>query len=145
MSRTRPALQIALFASAALCAAVAAGSAGAADAQHCRPRSIGPGSALRGGTEGAACILAAFRSGCRPAEYLLSSYGIDTAATENFRVQRSGARCTVVVITTFRVIPQAAKVFPERTCTRVRKAGADVVADRCTAGTPATISLTNLR
>jgi len=126
-------------------AALAAGTADASSTVHCQPRSIGPGSLLKGGKQGAACILAAFRNGCRPAEYVLSSFGIDTAATENFRVEKNGARCGVVVITSFRVLPQVAKVFPPRTCTRVRKIGADVVADRCTAGTPTAISLTDLR
>ncbi len=127
-----------------LCAAAIAAGAGAATRQ-CETRSIGPGQALRGGTKGAACLLAAYRQKCRSAEYLLSSFGVDTAATEDFRTERKTGRCVVVVLTSFRVIPQQPKVFPTRTCARLRKVGSDVVADRCTAGTPAAISLTNLR
>lgn len=127
-----------------LCAAALAAGAGAATRQ-CQARSIGPGSLHRGGTKGAACLLAAFQQGCRPAEYLLSSFGVDTAATENFRTERLSGRCAVVVLTSFRVIPQQPRVFPTRTCSRLRKVGSDVVADRCTAGTPAAVSLTSLR
>jgi hypothetical protein len=49
------------------------------------------------------------------------------------------------VLTSFRVIPQQPKIFPTRTCSRLRKVGSDVIADRCTAGTPAAISLTSFR
>ena len=130
------------------CATAAAGASAAPALRQCSARSIGPGSSLDGGTTGAACVLAAFRSGCKPAEYVLSSFGVDTAATEDFRVERRAGRCDVVVITSFRVIPQAARVFKPQTCRRVRKVKADIVADRCTAGPPgqpAAVSLTVLR
>jgi len=129
---------------ALVCAAAFAAGAGAATRQ-CQARSIGPGSLRQGGTKGAACLLAAFQQGCRPAEYVLTAFGVDTAATEDFRTSRRAGRCEVVVLTSFRVIPQTPHVFPTRTCARLRKVGADVVADRCTAGTPAAISLTVLR
>jgi hypothetical protein len=138
-------LRLLALTTSVLCAAALAAGAGAATRQ-CQARSVGPGSLHRGGTAGAACLLAAFQQGCRPAEYLLSSFGVDTAATEDFRTERkSGGRCSVVVLTSFRVVPQQPRVFPTRTCSRLRKVGSDVVADHCTAGTPAAISLTSLR
>ena len=137
-------LRLLALTTTALCAAALAAGAGAATRQ-CQSRSIGPGSLHRGGTKGAACLLAAFQQGCRSAEYLLSSFGVDTAATEDFRTERRNGRCEVLVLTSFRVIPQQPKVFPTRTCARLRKVSSDVVADRCTAGTPAAISLTSLR
>ena len=132
---------------AASAAVLAAGAASAAP-RRCPTRTIGPGSLHRGGTKGAACVLTAFSNGCKPVEYLLSSFGVDTAATEDFRVERRAGTCDVVVITSFRVVPQTPHVFPPRTCRRVRRVGTDVVAERCTAGTagePAAISLIDLR
>jgi hypothetical protein len=142
MSRPRPALQIALLAACAG-AAVMATTGAAASTRHCTPRSIGPGSLLRGGTTGAKCMLAAFQGGCRSADYVLASYGVDTARSETFRTERlAGDRCGVVVVTTFRVVPQPPRVTDRRTCVRIRKTSRDIVADRC--ATPATISLTKL-
>ncbi len=129
----------------ALLAAAALAAGASAEIHQCQSRSIGPGSLRHGGTKGAACLLAAFQQRCRGAEYLLSAYGVDTAATEDFRTERRNGRCEVVVLTSFRVIPQQPKVFPTRTCARLRKVGSDVVADRCSAGTPAAISLTAFR
>ena len=55
---------------------------------HCQARSIGPGSLQRGGTAGASCLLFAFQNGCRPADYTLSSFGVDTARTRRFASSR---------------------------------------------------------
>jgi hypothetical protein len=134
-----------LFVTASLAVAVAAGANAGAAMRQCQSRTVGPGSLVRGGKQGAACMLAAFENGCKPAEYLLSSFGVDTAATEDFRIERRAGICDVNVITSFRVIPQTPHVFPPRTCRRIHRLGADVVADRCTAGEPAAISLIDLR
>ncbi|TMM14998.1 MAG: hypothetical protein E6F98_02960 [Actinobacteria bacterium] len=48
-------------------------SAFALGSQQCTPRQIGPGQHVEGGTRGAACLLAAFRDGCRPAKCRTSS------------------------------------------------------------------------
>jgi hypothetical protein len=135
-------LRLLTLVTAVACAATLAAGAVAAT-RHCTPRSIGPGSLLRGGTAGANCMLAAFRDGCRRADYVLASFGVDTARTETFRTERlASGRCGVVVVTTFRVVPQPPHVTDRRTCLRLRKTSTDVVADRCTK--PATISLTKL-
>ena len=137
-----------LFVTASLAVAVAAGANAGAAMRRCQSRTVGPGSLVRGGKQGAACMLAAFQNGCKPAEYLLSSFGVDTAATEDFRIERRAGTCDVNVITSFGVVPQTPHVFPPRTCRRIHRLGADVVADRCTAGTagePAAISLIDLR
>jgi len=109
---------------------------------HCPPASIGPGSLHRGGTAGAACFLAAFQDGCRPADYTLSSFGVDTVHSLVFRVDRQNARCTVAVRESFRVVPQQPRPGTSHNCLRIRRAGSDIVADRCTP--PGTISLTKL-
>lgn len=108
-------------------------------ATQCRPRNVGPGSLRRGGTAGAACMLAAYEDKCRSAGYSLSSFGVDTARTETFRM----VHCTIYVTDTARVIPQQPHVLRRLVCKRIRKTPAgDVVADRCTPR--ATISLTTL-
>ena len=127
-----------------LLAALIASFVAAASSQHCPARTIGPGSLLRGARTGATCMLAAYRSGCRSATYTLSAYGVDTAHVETFTTRNlAGGRCGIVIVQTFRVIPQPARVGSRRTCTRLRKASTDVVADRCTPA--ATVSLTKLR
>jgi hypothetical protein len=111
----------------------------AAAAIQCQPRSVGPGSLRRGGDAGAACMLAAYDDRCRSAGYSLSSFGVDTARTETFRM----VHCTIFVTETFRVVPQQPHVLRRIVCTRIRKTPAgDVVADRCTPR--GTISLTQL-
>jgi len=105
---------------------------------HCPPAS----SLHRGGTAGATCLLVAFQDGCRPADYTLSSFGVDTVHSVVFRVGRQSGRCTVAVRESLRVVPQQRHPGTSRRCLRVRRAGSDIVADRCT---PAgTISLTKL-
>jgi hypothetical protein len=110
-----------------------------AAATQCQARSVGPGSLRRGGTAGAACMVAAFDDHCRPAGYTLSSFGVDTVRTEAFRL----VGCTVYVTETFRVVPQQPRVLGRFVCKRIRKTSAgDVVADRCTP--TKTVSLTQL-
>jgi hypothetical protein len=113
-------------------------------ALHCQARSVGPGSLRRGGTAGADCVLGAFRNGCRPVDYTLSSFGVDTVHSETFRLQRRTGACVVVVTESFRVVPQQPHVTAGRTCATLLKAGTDVVAARCTGNGPRTISLTRL-
>lgn len=125
----------------AAAAALASGAA-AATPVHCQARSIGPGSLQRGGTAGAACLLAAFDKGCRAADYTLSQFGVDTAHSETFRTQSTSGGCQVVVTESFRVVPQQPHVTGHRTCMRMRRTATDVVADRC--APKQTISLTKL-
>lgn len=115
----------------------------AAAAIHCPAKSVGPGSLQRGGTAGATCLLAAFRNGCRAADYTLSQFGVDTIHAERFRtVKLPGGHCGVSILETFRVVPQPPHLGESHTCGRLRKtAAADIVADRCTPAA-ATISLT---
>lgn len=112
--------------------------------QLCTTRTVGPGAHREGGTGGAACLLAAYQQGCRRAQYILSSVGLSVFVVENFSVERFSGRCTVVVLRNVAVIKQPSRVT-SRTCTQLHRVGTDVVADRCTGGTPATISLTKLR
>lgn len=135
----------ALAAIAVLIAASAlASAAGAATPVHCQTRSIGPGSLQRGGTAGAACLLAAFDNGCRAADYTLSQFGVDTIHSEAFRTLKlPGGHCGVAVLETFRVIPQKPHLGESHTCGRLRRTATDIVADRCKPDA-ATISLTKL-
>ena len=114
----------------------------AAAVHHCPAASVGPGSLHRGGTAGAACILAAFENGCRASDYTLSAFGVDTEHSLAFRVGRVSGRCTVAVSETFRVVPQPPHQGARYACLRVRHTATDIVADRCTPR--ATISLTRL-
>jgi hypothetical protein len=122
--------------------ALAAGSSAAT--VHCLAASIGPGSLHRGGTTGARCMLAEYRDHCHAANYVLSSFGVDTVHQESFRLAVQSGRCRIVVTESFRVVPQPQHLLGMRTCARLRALGTDVVADRCTRGPPATISLTKL-
>jgi hypothetical protein len=109
---------------------------------NCQARSVGPGSLRRGGTAGAACLMAAFDDNCRGANYTLSAYGVDTVHSIQFRTKRRTSGCAVLVTESFRVIPQKPHVTARRACARVHKTDAGIVADRCT---PArTISLTKI-
>jgi hypothetical protein len=109
---------------------------------QCQARSIGPGSLRRGGTAGAACLMAAFDDNCRTADYTLSAFGVDTVHSIEFRTERRSTGCAVLVTERFRVVPQKPHVTAYRVCARVHKTRAGIVADRCT---PArTISLTKL-
>jgi hypothetical protein len=107
--------------------------------QHCGTASVGPGSLRRPDPAAVECMLSAFQDGCRPADYTLSSFGVDTVHSETFRIER----CTILVTTSFRVVPQQPHVTGVQRCARLRRLGTDVVADRCS-GRPTTISLTRL-
>jgi hypothetical protein len=109
---------------------------------QCQARSIGPGSLHRGGTAGATCLLSSFQNGCRPADYTVSSFGVDTIHARRFEVTRRNGGCVVLVTDSNRVIPQPPRVLARRTCSWVHRLNGDVVADRCT--THETISLTKI-
>ena len=99
---------------------------------------------MEGGTRGAACVLAAFRDGCRAADYSLTGVGIGFVAVKSFTVQRVSGQCTVQVISTInRGGARGRPVVAFRYCRQLRTVAADVVADRCTRGAPAAISLTS--
>ena len=134
---------IAAAAAAALCVAALASGASASTV-HCVAAATGPGSLHRGGTAGAHCMLAEYRDHCHTADYVLSSFGVDTVHQETFRLAVQSGRCRIVVTESFRVVPQQQHMIGTRTCARLRAVGTDVVADRCTRGPPATISLTKL-
>ena len=131
-------------AAALMAVALLAAGATAGKTLNCGVRSIGPGSLLRGGTSGAACLLRAFQQSCKAADYRLSLFGVDTVNTEDFRVGLRGGRCGVDVTTSFRVVPQQPHVTSTRHCAIVRRSGGDIVAGRCNGGPPATVSLTRL-
>jgi hypothetical protein len=111
--------------------------------QLCATRTVGPGARREGGTSGADCLLAAYQRGCRRAEYVLSSVGQTVFVVENFSVERVSSGCTVIVLRNVAVIGRPSRIT-SRSCTRLRRIGREVVADRCTGGPPATISLTQL-
>jgi len=89
-------------------------------------------------------MLAEYHDHCHPAHYVLSSFGVDTVHQESFRLAVQSGRCRIVVTESFRVVPQPQHLLGRRACSRLRAVGTDVVADRCTRGPPATISLTKL-
>jgi len=132
---------LALLAAVSAAALAAAGSASAA--KQCATRTVGPGKLTQGGTTGATCLLEAYRTGCRRAEYILSSVGLTTFVVKNFSVERRGDGCAVLVFVNIAVVKQPSRVLSSQ-CSRLRRVGADVVADRCTGGTDA-ISLTRFR
>jgi hypothetical protein len=140
---TTPSRLAAVAAAAACAGAVAAGASAAT--VHCLAGSVGPGSLHRGGATGARCMLAEYRDHCHSADYVLSSFGVDTVHQESFRLAVLSGRCRIVVTESFRVVPQQQHMLGMRSCARLRVVGTDVVADRCTRGPPTTISLTQLR
>jgi hypothetical protein len=127
-----------------LCCAVAAfgaASAGAAT-RDCGSLSVGPGALRHGSTSGAACLLAAFRT-CTPAGYTLSNFGVDTIASDVFRIQATSGRCQIQVTGTFRVVPQRPHTTLRGVCLALKRTATDIVATGCRGtGATATISLT---
>jgi hypothetical protein len=103
---------------------------------HCAAKSVGPGSLQRGGSAGAVCLLNAYRNGCKPADYTLSAFGVDTIHSRMFRTQATSGGCQLVVTESFRVVPQKPHTTAHYTCLRLRP----YVADRCMP--KATLSLT---
>src|SRR5260221_10159991 len=69
-------------------------------AQQCTPRAIGPGTHVQGGTRGAACVLAAYRQGCRRADYSLTGVGVGTIAVKSFSVQPWNGGCPLLLLST---------------------------------------------
>lgn len=123
-----------------LLSALAAGSAHAAT-RSCGTLAVGPGALRHGTSGGPACLLQAYRS-CRTATFTLSTFGVDTIATDVFRVARAAGGCRVEVDATFKVVPQRGHAR-SGVCRAVRRAGGDIVAVGCSGGLPGTtISLT---
>jgi hypothetical protein len=135
-----------LWHSAALASLLLALTASVAHAQPktttCPTRSIGPGALVRGAKTGAACLLNAYKHGCAPAVYELSTFGVDTIGTLRFELGRRGNACSIAVTRSFRVVPQPAHVTARGRCARLGLTNGDVVATRC-AGINAPISLTH--
>lgn len=129
---------------AAAAALAFAANAGASGTSACAPRSIGPGSLVRGSTAGAQCLLRAYRNGCASATYELSSFGVDTVATLRFQLVRRSGNCAIDVTRSFRVVPQKPRTTAAGRCTSLRRtAASDIVAAGCRGkGIAATMSLT---
>ena len=109
----------------------------------CASLSVGPGALRRGVTGGPACLLRAFRQGCPSATSVLWRFGVDTVATETFRLVKRRGRCEVAVTVSFRVVPQPAHATGDGYCTTVGRRNGDVIVAGCSGvGLPATISLT---
>jgi hypothetical protein len=109
--------------------------------QNCGTLSLDPGGDERGAATGATCLLHAYQQGCRPAVYVLSRFGIDTIATDRFRLARDNGRCSVDVAISFRVVPQPAQTH-NGVCRSLALKSGHVVAGRCTGrSVPASIVL----
>jgi len=117
-------------------------SRSASATRTCPARSIGPGALIRGNRTGAACMLHAYRHGCLPADYELSSFGVDTVATVRFRLFRRGGACAIDVTRSFRVVPQEPRVSATARCKAIRQTAAGIVATGCSGtGFAKTVSL----
>jgi hypothetical protein len=109
--------------------------------ENCGSLSLGPGGVERGGTSGARCLLHAYQQHCRPAVYVLALFGVDTIATDRFRLARDNGRCRIDVTISFRVVPQPARQHAG-VCRTLALKSAHVVAGRCSgASIPASIVL----
>jgi hypothetical protein len=127
----------------AFAALAVASPGGASGPQVCQARSVGPGALARGTTAGAACLLRAYRNGCSPTTYELSSFGVDTIATLRFQLVHGSGGCTIDVSRSFRVVPQKPHVTAVGHCKALRRTAADIVATGCRGtGLSATTSLT---
>ena len=119
-----------------------AAHAAPASTLNCGSRSVGPGALIRKNGDGPTCLLRAFQLHGRPATYRLSSFGIDTVATDTFRTVRRGGVCQAAVAISFRVIPQTARLTGSGHCRALKQVGVDVVAGNCTgSGLPASVSV----
>jgi hypothetical protein len=140
----RSAIRLACFALSAAAIAAAAGSVTARAAptvQNCGTYSYGPAAEPRGAANGAKCLLHAYQEHCRAAVYVLSSFGVDTVATDRFRLVRDNGRCVVTVAVSFQVVPQPARKH-SGACRTLALKSTHVVAGRCTgASIPASIVL----
>jgi hypothetical protein len=108
--------------------------------RHCGTLTIRAGS-KEGAVTGADCFLSAFKQHCLPATYTLSIMGVDTFATDTFRLTRPNARCRFAVSVSLQVIPQPPRVH-RGTCKTLTRKRAQVFATGCVGvGIPKTISL----
>ena len=131
-----------LLAIAAVAAAAATQPGRAATAVlNCGSLSVGPGGTQHGTATGSRCLLRAYRQHCQPAVYALSLFGIDTIATDHFRLTRLNGHCLVNVTINFHVVPQPARRHNGACRTLTLKSG-HVVAGGCTGeSVPASIML----
>jgi hypothetical protein len=108
---------------------------------NCGSLSLGPGNTERGAVTGARCLLRAYGQHCEPAVYALSLFGVDTIATDHFRLARESGRCLIEVTMSFRIVPQPARQH-SGVCRTLALKSRQVVAGRCTgASIPASIVL----
>ena len=131
-----------VLAASAVAAALASAPGRATPAiQNCGSLSVGPGGTERGASAGARCLLQAYLEHCQPAVYTISLFGIDTVATDRFRLARDNGRCLVKVTISFRVVPQPARQHLGL-CRTLALKSRHVVAGRCTGESiPASIVL----
>ncbi len=99
--------------------------------QNCGSLSVGPGAGRRGATAGARCLLHAYQLQCRSAVYVLSRFGVDTIASDRFRLARESGHCLVTVTVSFRIVPQPARTHTG-SCRTLALKSTHVVAGRCT-------------
>ena len=109
--------------------------------ENCGSLSVGPGAGERGATAGARCLLHAYQQHCRSAVYVLSLFGVDTIASDRFRLVRESGRCLVDVTISFRIVLQPARTH-NGICRTLALKSTHVVADRCTgANIPSSLEL----
>jgi hypothetical protein len=109
--------------------------------KNCGTLKVGPAAGRRGAVGGAGCLLRAFQQHCQPATYTLSVFGVDTVATDTFRLTRSGALCRIGVTVSFEVVPQPPRLHQGR-CKTLKRQNGLVIASGCTgSGVPKTITL----
>ena len=108
----------------------------------CAPSTLGPGALRRGPGSGPACLLGAYRAGCRAATFTLSVFGVDTIERLRFALERAGVGCQVAVSDSFTVVPRAASLH-DGVCSSLSRRGGGIVAGGCRGqGIPSELSLT---
>jgi hypothetical protein len=143
--RAHATISAAIVVAAAAAPAVNAGAAAPA-VLRCAPATVQAGRLSPAGRGGASCLLRAYRQHCRPAVYVLSTFGVDTIARDTFRVVSIEGRCRVEVATRLTVVPQKPRPGGTGRCTSLAARGADIVATGCTGGgLQPSVSLTGLR
>jgi hypothetical protein len=137
----------AISAALALAAALAVNAGAAAPAVlRCAPATVQAGRLSPSGRVGASCLLRAYRRNCRPAVYVLSTFGVDTIARDTFRVVSVEGRCRVEVATRLTVVPQKPRPGGTGRCASLAARGADIVATGCAGGgLQPSVSLTGSR
>jgi hypothetical protein len=138
----RSAIRLACLLLVATAVAVAAAPGRAAPTiLNCGSLSVGPGGTERGAANGARCLLHAYQQNCRPAVYAVSHFGVDTVATDRFRLVRDNGRCLVKLTISFQIVPQPARLH-SGVCRTLALKSQHVVAGRCTGESiPASIVL----